>query len=82
MNQIYLILYSRIARDEPCGCIGGLYFGWAPNREAANRIFQECELTAECFRKEIWVDDGRGYRRLLYSEKYRPKEIRKDDKNE
>ena len=66
--MIYLILY---AIKLPGGkTLGGFYYAWAHSLSEADKIFSQIFLTSECFRKEIWSDDGKGYRRLVKSEEY------------
>lgn len=66
--MIYLILYAvKAANGET---VGGLYFGWANNLTDAEKLFADIVLTPSCFRKEIWADDGKGYRKLWRTEKY------------
>lgn len=66
--MIYLILY---AIKLPNGKIfGGFYYAWAHSMSEADKIFMSIGLSSECFRKEIWADDGRGYRKLIKTEEY------------
>lgn len=66
--MIYLILY---ALKLPNGkTLGGFYYAWAHSLSEADKIFMSIGLTPECFRKEIWSDDGKGYRKLIKIEEY------------
>jgi hypothetical protein len=65
---MYLILY---AMKLPNGkTLGGFYCAWAPSLAEAEKIFMSISLTPECFRKEIWWDDGKGYRKLYKMEEF------------
>lgn len=66
--MIYLVLYAvKVNNNET---VGGLYFGWANTLSDAEKLFLDIVLTPSCFRKEIWSDDGKGYRKLIKTEKY------------
>jgi len=66
--MIYLILYAiRLPGDKT---FGGFYYDWAQTMADAEKIFMSIVLTPECFRKEIWRADGKGYRRLVKMEEY------------
>ena len=63
--MIYLILYSILTPGTPTGGTGSLYYGWAYDLGNADKKYNELTLDRECFRKELWTDDGKGYRRLI-----------------
>lgn len=66
--MIYLILY---AIKLPNGkTLGGFYYALAHSLSDAEKIFNSVVLTSECFRKELWGDDGKGYRKLIKMEEY------------
>lgn len=68
--MIYVILYSTVISRKPTRTIGGLYHGLSNSLEGAKKTFDNLVLTPECFRKEIWADDGNGYRRLVMEKRY------------
>lgn len=68
---IYLILYSIVDPDKLGHRVGGLYHGWARSLSDAKKIFDGLILTPDCCRKEIWEDNGNGYRRLIVQEEYK-----------
>lgn len=66
--MIYLILYAiKLSNGKT---LGGFYYAWANSFSDADKIFQSIVLTSECFRKEVWSDDGKGYRKLIKIEEY------------
>ena len=66
--MIYLILYAlRLPNGKT---LGGFYYAFAHSLSDADKIFNSIILTTECFRKEIWGDDGKGYRRLIKMEEF------------
>lgn len=69
--MMYIILYTITDPFNPGHKIGGMYHGWAHDYTSAQKIFKDLVLTADCFRKEIWQYDGKGYRRLLIQEEYK-----------
>lgn len=66
--MIYLILYAIKLPDGKK--LGGFYYAWCHSLAEADKIFMSIMLTSECFRKEIWGDDGKGYRKLIKTEEY------------
>lgn len=66
--MIYLILYAiKLPGNKT---LGGFYYAWAKTLSEADKIFMSIGLSYECFRKEIWSDDGQGRRRLMKMEEY------------
>lgn len=71
--MIYLILYAiRLPNGKT---LGGFYYAWAHSLADADKIFLSIVLTPECVRKEIWGDDGKGYRKLIKTEEFDRKQI-------
>lgn len=68
--MIYVILYSILTPGTPTGSTGTLYYGWAYDLGNAEKKYDELVLTPDCFRKEIWSDNGRGYKRLIKYDQY------------
>ena len=66
--MIYLILYALKLHNGKT--LGGFYYAWAHSLSEADKIFMSIGLSAECFRKEIWSDDGKGYRKLIKMEEF------------
>ena len=69
--MIYIILYAILDPSNPGSKIGGLYHSFSRNLSDAQNRFDELILTNDCCRKEIWQDDGNGYRRLIAQEEYK-----------
>lgn len=69
--MIYIILYAIIDPAHPGQKIGGLYHGWAHDLGDAQKTYSDLVLTPDCCRKEIWQDNGKGYRRLIMQEEYK-----------
>lgn len=69
--MIYVILYAIVDPSKPGQKIGGMYHGWAYDLGNAQKIFNDLVLTADCCRKEIWQDNGKGYRRLIVQEEFK-----------
>lgn len=66
--MIYIILYAiKLPGDKT---LGGFYYAWAHSLSEADKIFMSIGLSSECFRKEIWSDDGKGYRKLIKMEEF------------
>ena len=70
--MVYVILYSILTPGTQTGSTSALYYGLAHNLADAEKKFNELILTPECFQKEIWSDDGKGYRRLIKYNRYKP----------
>lgn len=68
--MIYVITYSKIAPGEPDGNISDLFENAFTDRVRAHKAFDDLELTSEYFRKELWVIEPGGKRKLLKEKKF------------
>lgn len=71
--MIYVITYSKIAPGEANGSISDLFENAFTDRVRAHKVFDDLVLTAEYFRKELWVIEPGGKRKLLKEKKYSEK---------
>ena len=67
---IYIITISKIMPGSPEGAVSGLWEDATTDISEAERSFKNLVLTQEYFRKELWVKDPTGKRRLLKEERF------------
>jgi hypothetical protein len=71
MSQtVYILVYSKIVPGTAEGSISLLLEDATTDINEAEKIFKEAPLTQEYFRKELWVRDPSGRRRLLKEQRY------------
>ena len=71
--MIYILTYSKLMPGTPEGCISDLFEDAFTDSVRAEKAFNNLVLTKEFFRKELWVKEPGGRRRLLKEEKYADK---------
>ena len=69
--MIYVLTYAMLMPGTELGYISDLYEDAFLEAGKAERAFQNLKLTQEYFRKELWVKDSTGKRRLLKEERYK-----------
>ena len=68
--MIYVLTYSKLMPGTPEGFISDLFEDAFTDSVQAEKAFKNLVLTPEYFRKELWVREPGGRRRLLKEEKY------------
>lgn len=68
--MIYWISYSKIMPGTPEGMISGLLEDVFTDSVKAEKTFKDLKLTPEYFRKELWVKEPGGRKRMIKYEKY------------
>ena len=67
---IYILTYSMLAPGTPAGHINDLFENAFTDMESAERAFNGLVLTREYFRKEMWIKDTNGTRKLLKEKRF------------
>ena len=68
--MIYILTLTKVCPGEPTGYISDLWEDAWTDRTAAERAFKKLELGPVYFRKELWVKEPGGRRKLLMEERY------------
>ncbi len=68
---IYVLTYAMICPGTALGQISGLFENAFTDIKRAEKEFDNLELTGEYFRKELWVIEPGGKRKLLKHDKFR-----------
>ena len=68
--MIYILTLTKVCPGESTGYISDLWEDCWTDRTAAERAFKKLELTKVYFRKELWVKEPGGRRKLLMEERY------------
>lgn len=68
--MIYIITYSMIMPGTPQGYVSDLFENAFTDSVQASRSFESLQLTKEFFRKELWVKEPGGGRKLLKEERF------------
>lgn len=68
--MIYVITYAKIVPGDPEGHISGLFENAFTDIIRAEKSFNELDLTQEYFRKELWVIEPGGKRKLLKEKRF------------
>lgn len=68
--MIYILTYSMLMPGTPTGYIADLFEDAFTDVVKAERSFKALALSNEYFRKELWVKEPGGRRRLLKEERY------------
>ncbi len=68
--MLYVLTYSKIMPGTPEGYVSDLLEDWFDNSRDAEKRFNNMPLSPEYFRKEIWVKDASGARKLLKEERF------------
>lgn len=68
--MIYILTYCKLMPGTPQGSISDLFEDAFTDVAQAERAFNNLVLTREYYRKELWVKEPNGRRRLLKEEKY------------
>ena len=68
--MIYVLTLTKICPGEPTGYISDLWEDCWTDRIAAERAFKKMELGPVYFRKELWIKEPGGRRKLLMEERY------------
>lgn len=68
--MIYILTLTTLAPGTPTGSISMLFEDAFTDAVQAEKAFRELALSREYFRKELWVKEPGGRRRLLKGEKF------------
>lgn len=68
--MIYILTYSMLMPGTPTGYISDLFEDAFTDVIKAERAFKTLQLSKEYFRKELWVKEPGGRRKLLKEERY------------
>lgn len=68
--MIYVLTLTKVCPGELTGYISDLWEDCWTDRIAAERAFKKLELSPVYFRKELWVKEPGGRRKLLMEERY------------
>lgn len=68
--MIYILTYSMLMPGTPTGYISDLFEDAFTDVIKAERAFKTLQLNKEYFRKELWVKEPGGRRKLLKEERY------------
>ena len=68
--MIYVLTYSKIVPGTPEGHVSDLLEDWFDNARDAEKKFNNMPLSPEYFRKEMWVKNSNGVRKLLKEERF------------
>lgn len=68
--MIYILTYSMLMPGTPTGYVSDLFEDAFTDIVKAEREFKTLRLTKEYFRKELWVKEPGGRRKLLKEERY------------
>lgn len=68
--MVYVLTYSKIVPGSQTGYMGDLLEDWFDNARDADKKFNNMPLSPEYFRKEMWVKDSAGSRKLLKEERF------------
>lgn len=68
--MIYIITYSMTMPGTQLGYVSDLFENAFTDSVQAYRCFDNLVLTKEYFRKELWVKEPGGGRKLLKEERY------------
>lgn len=68
--MIYILTLTILAPGNPLGCISMLFEDAFTDSVKAEKAFKELELSREYIRKELWVKEPGGRRRLLKEERF------------
>ena len=68
--MIYVITYSMICPGTTTGSVSDLFENATTDSVKAERLFEALTLTSEYFRKELWVIEPGGKRKLIKEKKY------------
>ena len=69
--MIYVLTYSKIMPGEITGSISDLFENAFTDIIRAEKAFKDLVLTPEYFRKELWVIEPGGKRKMLKEERYK-----------
>lgn len=67
---VYILTLSKICPGEPTGFIGDLFEDAFTNQKEAEQSFNGLALSSLYFRKELWLREKNGRRKLLKEERY------------
>ena len=68
--MIYILTYSMLMPGTPTGYVSDLFEDAFTDVVKAERAFKTLQLNKEYFRKELWVKEPGGRRKLLKEERY------------
>ena len=68
--MIYVLTYTMICPGTALGQISGLFENAFTDVVRAEKAFKDMKLTREYFRKELWVIEPGGKRKLLKEDKF------------
>lgn len=68
--MIYIITYSMIMPGTPSGYVSDLFENAFTDASKAERTFNSLLLTKEYFRKELWIIESNGSRKLLKEKRF------------
>ena len=70
-RDIYVITCTKISPGESVGYIGDLLENASTDISVAEELFKNLVLNKEYFRKELWVIEPGGRRKLLKEERFK-----------
>ena len=68
--MVYVLTYSMIMPGTPNGYIGDLFENAYSDMSKAERAFNSMMLNKEYFRKELWVIESNGLRKLMKEKRF------------
>ena len=68
--MIYILTYSMLMPGTSTGYVSDLFEDAFTDVVKAEKAYKELALSREYFRKELWVKEPGGRRRLLKEERY------------
>lgn len=68
--MIYIITYSMIMPGTPQGFVSDLFEDAFTDSRRAEKAFNDLVLTQKYFRKELWIKEPGGGRKLLKEERF------------
>ena len=68
--MIYILTYSMVMPGTPQGYVSDLFEDAFTDMMRAEKAFRNLVLTKEYFRKELWIREPGGGRKLLKEERF------------
>lgn len=68
--MVYVLTYSKVMPGTPTGYVSDLLEDMFDNPRDAEKKFNNMQLTPEYFRKEMWVKESNGTRKLLKEKRF------------
>lgn len=68
--MIYILTYSMIMPGTPTGQVSDLFEDAYTELKKAEKAFDNLVLTRQYFRKELWIKESNGSRKLLKEKRF------------